>query len=315
MTRVAVVFPGQGSQQAGMARSILESSDSARGVFESASRATGLNLVQLCTEGGRSELVPTEVAQPALLTTSIALFAELDRQVDAFAGHSLGEFTALVASGSLDLAQGAALVRRRGEYMSRAVTEGMGAMVAVLGIDAKLVVEACLAEERLVSPANFNSPQQVVISGETDAVRAVVERLESLHERVRTRILRVSAPFHCALMDRAERSFGTDLRKSSIAGSRQPIYSNVTGRPTSIAGEIRSNLERHMTQPVLWQQSIENMAKSDIRLIVEIGPGATLAGLVRRIAPQIVVINLSSAEDVDVVRAAIDIARAQPVHN
>jgi len=282
------VFPGQGSQKVGMGREWAERSAAAKSAFDEANEALGFDLATLCWEGPEEELQRTANTQPAILTVSVAIHRALvDEGVampGAMAGHSLGEYSAHVAAGTLSLADAVRLVRRRGELMQEAVPEGVGAMAAVLGLDAGEVVAiaAEAAQDEVCSVANFNSPEQTVIAGN----RGAVERAMALaKERGAKRAipLPVSAPFHCALMAPAREGLLPDLEATTFATPSVPVVVNVDARPVSEGAAARDALIRQVDGPVRWVESVRRLVEMGGRRFVEVGPGAVLSGLIRRI--------------------------------
>ena len=273
-----------------MGRDVCEASPAARAVFERADAALGLPLSRLCFEGPEDELRRTEIQQPALLTTSIALLRALEAQgplAPAFVlGHSLGEYTALVAAGALAFEDGVALVHARGRFMQEAVPPGKGAMAAVLGLGAEAVAEACREAARetgaVVSPANLNAPEQTVIAGEAHAV----ERAASLAKAAgakRTVPLPVSAPFHCALMRPAAEKLAAELARVRFAAPSPPVISNVEAEPNADPARIPRLLAAQVTAPVRFVECVRRLAALGVRRVLEVGPGGVLTGLVARI--------------------------------
>ena len=285
--RSAWIFPGQGSQVVGMGRDLYEQFPAARAVFDEADAVLGLPLTRLCFEGPAEALTATENAQPALLTMSVAVLAALDaqaRSAPAFvAGHSLGEYSALVAAQALDFPTALRLVRRRGELMARA-TEGT--MAAVMGLDLEPLERAC-GEARALGPvviANENAPGQLVISGASAAVARAGE-LAKAAGASRVIPLKVSAAFHSPLMAEAAAGLGSAIEQAAVRTCAIPVIANVTGRPIREPDEVRAELVRQVTAPVRWIASIEYMLDAGVERFVEIGAGTVLAGLVKRIAP------------------------------
>ncbi len=282
MRPIAIVCPGQGSQAVGMGRAFFESSPKARELFDRADRALGFPLSKLCFEGPEEELRLTRNTQPALVVASVVAFACLDVEPVVAAGHSLGEYAALVAAGTLTLEDAVVLVRKRGGYMQEAVPVGVGAMAAILGAPGDAVREAVTrVEDGVVEVANWNSPDQVVISGDTRAVDRAIELIKP----PRSVLLPVSAPFHSRLMAPAEERLAADLERVEFRDPRFPVVCNVDARPVRTGAEARDALRRQVSRPVLWLQSMEAMrAAAPFEAVVETGPGKVLTGLLKRIA-------------------------------
>lgn len=289
--RVALMFPGQGAQYVGMGRELYERYEAARRVFAAAEEASGLPLRELCFTGPEERLAETEVTQPAILATSVAalrcLEEELGRPLPAAcaAGLSLGEYTALVAAGALGLEEAARLVRFRGRCMQEAVPLGVGAMAAVLGLDGEQVEALCRdvsAEDTLVQPANYNCPGQVVVAGHAAAVRRLAEAARAAGAR-RVVELPVSAPFHCRLMAPAAERFAPALAAAPLADAAFPVISNVDGRARTAADDLRSALLRQVDHPVRWEACVATMQSFRPVVWIELGPGSTLCGFLRRI--------------------------------
>jgi [acyl-carrier-protein] S-malonyltransferase len=291
----AWLFPGQGTQEVGMGKALCEASSAARAHFESADRALGFALGKLCFEGPLEELTLTKNAQPAILTASIAALAALREArpgltPPAFgAGHSLGEYSALVAAGALAFEDAVRIVHLRGAAMQEAVPPGQGAMAAVMGGDDATVSALCAdaAQGDVLAPANFNSPGQIVISGAAPAVARAVELAPS--RKLKAIPLKVSAPFHSALMAPAARAVDAALAKISVGKLAFPVVANVTGKPNQDAERVRELLVQQVDGPVRWQESIAFMAEAGVTDALEIGPGKVLAGLVKRIDKRIAV--------------------------
>ena len=299
---IAFVFPGQGAQKVGMGKALAEQFPICREAFAEADAALGESLSGLCFEGPEDTLQLTENTQPAILATSIAALRLLAAHgIDArcAAGHSLGEYSAHVAAGTLSFADALRTVRRRGRYMQEAVPVGEGAMAALLGLDAedaaRACVEAAAATGRVVSPANLNAPGQVVIAGHADAVAAAGERAKSIGAK-RVIPLAVSAPFHCALMKPAEDRLAPELRALSASDPRIPVVANVDAEPkTTAAGAIEA-LIRQVSAPVRWEQVVRRLVADGVTTFVELGPGTVLSGLIRKIDRSVAVLNVESPE-------------------
>jgi [acyl-carrier-protein] S-malonyltransferase len=270
-----------------MGRALAEEFPCARGVFEEADRAVAFPLSKLCFEGPAEALQLTANTQPAILTVSVAaarVLREKRVRTDFVAGHSLGEYSALVVAGALELADAVRLVRKRGEYMQEAVPAGEGAMAALLGLGSEAAEEVCrqAAERQVVSPANFNSPGQVVIAGHRAAVERAVE-LAKKRGAKRAVILNVSAPFHCALMKPAEERLAQDLDALAIRDAQIPLVNNVGAQLVRDAAAIRDGLRRQVTAPVRWEQCVRLLRAEGVQVFVEVGPGKVLSGLLRQI--------------------------------
>jgi [acyl-carrier-protein] S-malonyltransferase len=298
---LALLFPGQGAQDVGMGRDVYQASPAAREAFDAADAALGFSLSRLCFEGPEDELVRTEVQQPAILATSVALLRALQERcevVPAFvAGHSLGEYTALVASGALAFDDAVRLVHARGRFMQEAVPEGRGAMAAILGLAPEKVAGACLGVRqqtgRIVAVANFNSPAQTVVAGEAAAVELACSR--ALQEGARRAIaLPVSAPFHCELMAPAAGKLALELGRVRFADPHPPVVCNVEAVPIEAGDRFPALLERQVTAPVRFVEMVERMVELGVRRVLEVGPGRVLTGLVARIARGVERSNLSS---------------------
>jgi len=301
--KTAFVFPGQGAQYAGMGRDVAEKYSVARGAFDEAEGALDFSVSNLCFEGSQDDLQLTENTQPAILTTSIALFRVLEQkgiQPDFVAGHSLGEYTALVAAGALTLSDAAALVRRRGRYMQEAVPVGAGAMAALLGLDFKGALGLCerAAQGQVVAPANLNSPGQIVIAGNSEAVERAIALAKGAGAK-RAILLRVSAPFHCPLMKPAEDRLASELDACTLRDLRFPLVTNVDATPIRTGAEARSALKRQVTRPVRWQETIERLLDHGVRTFVEIGPGKVLLGLIRSIDKSVTMLNAEDEKSVE----------------
>lgn len=300
-SRIAYVFPGQGSQAVGMGKDLFDNFPAARRVFEEADEALGFALSSLCFTGDESELQLTANTQPAILTVSVAAFRAMESEgfapPDFVAGHSLGEYSALVAAGVLDFAEAVRTVRKRGTYMQEAVPLGVGAMAAILGSDIETIEIACAeaADGLVCSPANINSPSQVVIAGDSGAVDRACELLK---ERGAKRAIRlnVSAPFHCELMSPARERLAVDLNQLIYNGFRFPIVHNVDATISNDTARVCDALTRQVSMPVLWLQSVRNLCSADVGTFVEVGAGRVLSGLVRQIDRDVRCLNVENQE-------------------
>jgi len=307
MSKLAFLFPGQASQYPGMGRNLFDSFPESRAVFEEADAALGFPISKLCFEGSEEALKLTENTQPAILTVSVAAYRALEKRgvtPDMTAGHSLGEYSGLVAAGSLDFSTAVKLVRMRGRYMQEAVPAGQGAMAAILGLAPAEVVDICRksAGGEIVSPANLNSPEQIAISGSAAAVKRAVE-MASQSGAKRTVILPVSAPFHCELMMPAQKRLEPDLRAAAFSSLRFPLVTNVDAGAISSGDEARDALIRQVTAPVRWLDSIREMIDGGVTIFVEVGPGKVLSGLLRQIDRSVRCYNV---EDSASLQAALD---------
>lgn len=285
--KTAFIFPGQGSQYPGMGRELAQHFASAREVFAEADSALGFAISKLCFEGPAEELQLTANTQPAILTVSVAAASVLREKgiaPDYVAGHSLGEYSALVAAGALQLTDAVRLVRKRGQYMQDAVPNGQGAMAAILGLDAPTLERICgeVAQGQVVSPANLNSPGQIVIAGSAAAVARAVDLAKARGAR-RAILLNVSAPFHCALMRPAHHRLSVDLDAVQLADPQVPLVNNVGANVVTSAAAVREGLKQQVTAPVRWEESIRRLRQEGVDLFVEVGPGKVLSGLVRQI--------------------------------
>lgn len=308
----AFIFPGQGSQTVGMGRDVYEHSAAARAVFDEADATLGFALSALCFEGPDEQLTATENAQPALLTVSVALLAalgensELSTHSSSFilhplsfvAGHSLGEYSALVAAGALDFSTALRLVRRRGELMAAARE---GAMAAIIGLDEAPLEEVCRAASEAHGPvviANYNSPGQLVISGTVVGVEHAIAEAKARGAK-RALPLKVSAAFHSPLMQAAADGLAPMIDDANVRDAQIPVVSNVQAKPITSAAEIRAELVAQITAPVRWIASVQHMAAASVDMFVEIGPGSVLTGLVKRIAPEARLVNVNTFASVE----------------
>jgi [acyl-carrier-protein] S-malonyltransferase len=286
-SQTAFLFPGQGSQAVGMGKDLAEKFPVARQTFEEADQALGKKLSQLCFEGPEDQLRLTENTQPAILTVSVAAWRVLDEKgtKPAFvAGHSLGEYSAHVAAGTISFADVVRTVRNRGKYMQEAAPVGAGAMAAILGMSLDAVVAACgdAAQGEVCEPANINSPEQIVISGDAAAVGRAVKLAQERGAK-RAVLLPVSAPFHCSLMKPAQERLAADLQKLQFSQPRVPVISNVYAKPVEDAESSREALIRQVTGSVKWSESMQLLVARGVQTLVEVGPGKVLCGLMRQI--------------------------------
>jgi len=309
MGKTAFVFPGQGAQAVGMGKDAYDASPAARAIFERADRALGFELSRIIFEGPEEALKLTVNTQPALLTVSAALLELIRDRVkpDYVAGHSLGEYSALVASGVLAFEDAVRAVRRRGEFMEEAVPAGKGAMAAVLGADREALAKLCeaiSAEKGLVVLANVNCPGQIVVSGTAEGVRAVAERGREAGAK-RVIPLEVSGPFHSPLMEPAAERLGEVLDALEMRDAEVPVIANVTAEPVTSAAEIRRLLKEQVTAPVLWEDTVRRLTALGVDTFVEIGSGSVLTGLIRKTAGSVAIHTVNSLAALDAALAAL----------
>ena len=302
---IAFLFPGQGSQHAGMGKDLAENFPVARQVFEEANDALGVDLASLCFNGPEEDLKLTANTQPAILTTSIAALRVLETEIgiapNCAAGHSLGEYSALVCAGALNFADAVRIVRQRGTFMQEAVPVGTGAMAAILGLDQETLERVCqdAAQGQVVSPANFNSAGQVVIAGNTEAVDRAMS-LAKENGAKRALPLPVSAPFHCSLMIPAGERLADVLAGIKIGDMTVPVISNVEATPNQDASRVCQLLVDQVSAPVRWEDTIACMIELGVERYIEIGPGKVLAGLVKRMAKESTIQNVQNVPDIRV---------------
>ena len=302
-----IIFPGQGSQAVGMGKDVADISAAAAEVFRRADAALGFELSKVCFEGPETALTQTDIQQPAIFTTSVAIWEALlergvaaDTILGAAAGLSLGEYTALYAAGSIGFEDGLKLVRRRGELMQTAAQATPSGMVSIIGGDAAAVEALCAdaAEGDVLTPANFNCPGQIVISGATTACERAVERASK--HGVRAVMLKVAGAFHSALMAPAAEAFGPVLEATPIQPPRRPVIANVSAQPHGDGPAIRKALGDQITHAVRWQESIQSLIDQGFDRFIEVGPGRVLTGLMRKINRNVKAINISKADALDI---------------
>jgi len=302
-TKTAFLFPGQGSQAAGMGKAFASDFEAAKLIFDDADDAVGFPISNLCFEGPDDQLKLTENTQPALLTVSVAILAVLDERgitADYVAGHSLGEYSALVAAGSLKFADAVRIVRNRGRYMQQAVPPGVGAMAAILKLpEGKLdAILAEAAQGEVVSAANLNSPDQVVIAGHTGAVNRAIPIAKAAGAR-RAVLLPVSAPFHCALMKPAQDRLRTDLDAAEFGDLAVPLVNNWQAREIRTGAEAREGLFQQVPNPVRWVETIRYLAGQGVTRFIEVGAGSVLTGLLRSIDPALTGVAINEPGNLD----------------
>lgn len=307
MGKLAFVFSGQGAQYVGMGKQIADEYKSASAIFDQASEALGFDIRRMIFEGDDETLRITENTQPTIVTVSVACLQPLlekGLKPDFAAGLSLGEYSAHVCSGTLSFKDAVALVRKRGRFMQEAVPVGAGAMAAILGLDADTVKECCKegSSEGIVEPANFNCPGQIVVAGEVKAVEKVIELCKGKGAK-RSMLLPVSAPFHCSLLKPAGAKLAAELEKIELGGMKLPVVANVTAAPVDDAGMVKDLLIRQVSSPVRWEDSINTMLRNGVDTFVEIGPGKTLTGFIKKISKEARTFNV---EDIDSLNKTIN---------
>ncbi|MBI2427596.1 MAG: ACP S-malonyltransferase [Ignavibacteriales bacterium] len=297
---ISYIFPGQGSQYVGMGKDLCDRFSEAKKFFDEADAVLGFSLSKICFEGPEEELKQTKNTQPAIFLHSIALWNVL-KPTDAgmVAGHSLGEYSALVAAGAISFRDAIKLVRLRGELMQKAGEENPGTMAAVVGLESNVVTDVCSAASAagIVQPANFNSPGQIVISGSVTGVRKAMELAKERGAKL-VKELVVSGAFHSPLMLSAKDKLKETLDRTKINDANIPVYANVTAKPVTKADEIRNLLFEQVTSPVRWEESIINMAADGATKFIEVGPGKVLQGLVKRTVAAVEIVGFDRAGDV-----------------
>jgi len=299
--KIAFVFPGQGAQTVGMGKDIYEHDVDARAILEQANEALGFSITELMFNGPDTELKQTANTQPALLTVSVAFLKLIEKsglKADYVAGHSLGEYSALVAAGVLSFEDAVRTVRARGQFMEQAVPGGQGAMAAVLGAEREALKQLCAqitSEGKLVELANMNCPGQIVVSGSVEGVNEVVARGKEIGAK-RVIPLEVSGPFHSSLMEKAAIALREELEKLTMQDASIPVIANVTAEPVSAAAQITSLLEQQVCAPVLWEDSVKKLIELGVDTFVEIGSGSVLTGLIKKIDRNVTTVTINSLE-------------------
>jgi [acyl-carrier-protein] S-malonyltransferase len=305
------VFPGQGSQYIGMGRELYDAFQTAKRTFDESSEALGFDMAKLCFKGDAEELRLTANTQPAILTVSVAAWRVLDEETrlkaDFVAGHSLGEYSALVASGGLDFKDALRVVRKRGEFMQTAVPDGVGAMAAVLGLSKEKIEEVCKeasVDGLIVSPANFNAPDQVVVSGNKEAVERAGILSKSIGAK-RVVFLEVSAPFHCALMSSVSQRLEEVLNEVRVYKLQIPVISNFDAKPNKDSSKVKKLLIDQVANPVRWDETIKTSYDLGVREFLEIGPGNVLSGLIKRTVRDSLVYNLEKVDHINFLKEKV----------
>ena len=310
---IAYIFPGQGSQYPGMGKNLAENFAVASRIFEESDDALHFSISRLCFEGSVEELQLTENTQPAILAVSVAVLRVIEAEgfpaADYVAGHSLGEYSALVAARSLSLSEAIRTVRSRGHCMQEAVPPGVGAMAAVMGADLKDIEAACLEAQQgqVCAPANINSQNQVVIAGNTEAVDRASELLKTAGAK-RVVKLNVSAPFHCALMLPAQERLAFDLESVSFHDLSVPLVTNVDAAANMAADTARDSVVRQVSAPVRWLESMQLLIQEGVDTFVEVGPGKVLSGLMRQISREMKCFNVEDAASLKAASANLGVA-------
>ena len=311
MKKIAFIFPGQGSQTVGMGKELYERFPVAKAVFDAADEALGFSITDMCFNGPEDELRKTFNTQPAILTVSIACYEVLKEHgitPTIVAGHSLGEYSALVSAGALSFKDAVQLVRKRGQLMQEAVPLGEGSMAAILGLERQVVTDICheaQAQFGAVQAVNFNSPGQIVIAGKKESVEKAAEMLKAAGAK-RAIMLPVSAPFHSTLMKPAAEQLAVELSKTAVSNADIPVVANVNGLIITNASDIKESLVKQADSPVEWEECIAQIIKSDATVFIEVGPGKVLSALTKKITKEIDSLNV---EDITSLEKTLDYFR------
>ncbi len=301
MRKIAFVFPGQGAQYVGMGQELANEYPVANEVFEQASEAIGYDMKELCFNSSVEELKLTEKTQPSILTASIAVYKVLLEKgitPEGVAGLSLGEYSALVATGVLDFSDAVKVVRQRGKYMQEEVPAGIGGMAAVLGLDGTLVEEACKETEGVVEPANYNCPGQLVIAGEVKAVEAAAEKCREKGAK-KVVMLPVSAPFHTSMLKGAGIKLSEEFNSISFKPMTYPVVANVTADYVTTHEDVRSLLIDQVSSPVMWENSIKKMVEDGFDTFIEVGPGKALSKFIKKISRDVTILNVEDVKSLE----------------
>lgn len=303
MSKIAIVFPGQGAQYIGMGKEFVTHYSEANEIFEKASEFLGYDVKAMCFDGSEENLKQTENTQPAILTASIAMHEVLKSKgivAEGFAGLSLGEYSALVAAETLSFETAVKLVKDRGRFMQEAVPEGVGTMAAILGLEKSLVEEACreASDLGIVEAVNYNCPGQLVIAGEIGAVEKAVE-LSKAKGAKKAVVLPVSAPFHTSLLKNAGNRLGEKLKEVTYSEMIKPVYTNVTGHKLESSLEVKDCLIQQVSSPVLWEDSVLNMIEDGFDIFIEVGPGKSLSKFIKKISREVTILNVEDESSLE----------------